>query len=97
MQTFSNITQFKINPDVVYTCIDDEAVIMGIQNDELYGANALATKIWQLLESKAMTIPMITRYVLERYDVEEAKCLADINTLLDKLLEDKLISIVDLP
>ena len=31
MQTFSNTTQFKINPDVVYTCIDDEAVIMGIQ------------------------------------------------------------------
>lgn len=95
MQTFSDMAQFKIKPNIHYTLLDDEVVIMGALDEKLYGANAIATEIWSLLESKSITIPMIVKHILKNYDVEEAECLSDITAYIHELVEEKLIVVVE--
>ncbi|MCX7117508.1 MAG: PqqD family protein [Legionellales bacterium] len=94
MQTCSEITLLQLNPDIVYTVIDDDTVIMRPQDDYVFGANAIATDIWRLLASQTMSILTITTYILEHYEVEETRCFTDIKAFIGSLIEENFVCIV---
>ena len=95
MEKFTETTYFSVQPDVLYTMIDDEAVLMRGQDNTLYGVNAVATDIWQQLSTQPMTLQMLSAYLLEHFDVEANECFNDTTALLETLLEEKLIYIID--
>lgn len=93
MQTnYDKDVPFRLNPDVIYTLIDDEAMIMSPTGDDLYSANPMAAKILQFLEAKPMSISAIAQRILEDYAVEEAECVADIQEMLAILHSEGLIT-----
>lgn len=94
MSPMSHTAYYTINPDIVYTLIDDEAVIMDIENDQLYAANMVATELLQLLEKTTLTIPMMQTYLTEQFEVGAAECLSDIELLMEAFLEKKFVMTV---
>lgn len=95
VEKFTETTYFSVQPDVLYTMIDDEAVLMRGEDNTLYGVNPVATEIWQQLNVKPMTLQMIINHLLEHFDVEKETCTRDTTTLLEQLLKEKLIYILD--
>lgn len=93
MNDFNDETLFSINKEVVYTKIDDEAILMGpsIEDEELYGANSVGTEIWKLLESQPMSVQMVSDYLLREFEVEETQSKVDARLYLESLLAEKLI------
>ena len=47
-------TFYALNPDVIFTYIDDEAVLMKSDGDEMYGVNPIGAEIWKKLEQGPM-------------------------------------------
>lgn len=72
------------NEEATYTQIDDEIVIMGIEDRQYYGLNALGSTIWNLLE-KPMTVQAILDHLLHHYDVDSQTCLTDTLQFLESM------------
>lgn len=53
--------------------IDNEIVLMSIENGKYYGMDAIASRIWSLLEQPT-TLNAIIDTLTTEYDVERAQC-----------------------
>lgn len=95
MTQLSAATVVSLNKEVAFTVIDDEAVVMGVADDKLFGANPIATEILQYLEAKPATLEMIVTHLLARFEVSPAVCEADTQAFIESLLEQNFVSIQD--
>lgn len=96
MKDYDDTTQLKLNSTVLYTTIDEEAVILNTGSDKLYSVNGIGLSVLKLLESTPATIPTLLAHVMTHYNVEETICLRDVSIFIDRLIQEKLISIIDL-
>ena len=78
--------------DQVSTDIDGEVVLMGIENGNYYGFDKILSRIWTLIETPT-TISSLIEQLMQEYDVERSECESDVLSVLNEMLEDKLISI----
>ncbi len=69
-----------------------ETVLLDLQSESYFGLDAVGTRIWQLLQENN-SLQKVFDTMLEEYDVDEKELEKDLNELLDKLLEEKLITI----
>lgn len=83
--------RFTLNPNLIYAFIDKEAVIINNTDDTSFGLNETAADVLKLLERSATTIKNLSDYILEHYDIDEAVCIADINSLIAALLEKNFV------
>lgn len=74
--------------------IDGEAVMMSIEKGEYYGLDAVGTEIWQMLD-RPLTFGQICAALLDRYEVDEETCRADVRRFLTSLLRDGTLRIVE--
>ena len=84
----------KFSPDVLSQVVGGEMVLLDLKNGGYFGLDEVGTRIWQLLQEKGET-DYISQKLLEEYDVEEEQLHKDIKELIDKLVEEGLISIED--
>lgn len=82
---------FSLHPDIVYTYIDDEAVLMGSKNEMLYGVNQVGAWILKQLASQAMSLSMIVESVLAHFEVDEAQSVKDTALFLESLKAQQFI------
>ncbi len=95
MMHFTDTTYFGAQSDVLYTLIDDEAVLMREADNTLFGVNSVATEIWKQLSEQPMNIRMLVDYLLKHFEIDEESCRNDTQKLLTDLLKEKLIYITD--
>lgn len=96
MNEINETTCFSIHPDVVYTLIDDEAVIMGIMDDKLYGMNHVGTEILKYLESnKTASVQSLAHYLSGQFEIKSTECMVDVQTFIQSMLSENLIIKVD--
>lgn len=95
MEHFTDTTYFSTQADVLYTLIDDEAVLMRGEDNSLFGVNSVATEIWKQLSEQPMTIVMLITHLLQHFEVDAEACKKDTEKLLQDLLKEKLICILD--
>ena len=81
----------EICDKVAWRIIDGEAVVISLEEPCVRGLNPLATKIWELLDKK-ITVDEITKVISNEYDVSPTQAKNDVDELLGKLEERKLIS-----
>ena len=72
--------------------VDGEVVILDMQDGTYFGLNAVGASVWKLL-TRPCTLPQLREAIAAEYDVEPSRCDADIDTLLQHLLEHKLIEV----
>jgi hypothetical protein len=82
--------QWQVSKDLLSSKIDDEVIIMGLQTDKYYGLDAIASRIWELLE-EPRSLDELVSLLREEYEVEEDVCREETLALLQDLSSQKLI------
>ena len=86
----SSSTEYRRNEDILAASVDGELVMMSIQAGNYYTIGGIGTLIWELLD-QPRTLDELADAVMAEYDVERARCAADVTAFVDKLLGLNLI------
>lgn len=87
-------TCFRRNPDMVFSEVDGEVVMLSIQNGEYYNLNEVSTDIWQELKDARSFKDLVTR-LQESYDVPYETCESETRVFLEHTLEKGIIEIIN--
>jgi PqqD family protein of HPr-rel-A system len=68
-----------------------EAVILDIRSGQYFALSPVGAQIWKLLESPC-TLASLCAKLVEEYDVEPARCEAEVSALLGQLAGHGLIT-----
>jgi PqqD family protein of HPr-rel-A system len=83
---------FSINREqVVSEMMDGETTLVHTETTNYYGLNATGTFIWNFLRDHAASLNEIVAAVSDEYDVAPAQIRADIQQLLQSLVQEGLI------
>lgn len=82
------------NQDIIFSDMDGETVLMSIEHGSYFGLDAMATRIWDLLEDKT-SIETICSKLCAEYAVSEETCLTETLAVLEKMLEYHVIMTSD--
>lgn len=72
--------------------LDDESVILNIEQGVYYGLNAVASRVWELVQ-QPRTVREICDQLMSEYEIEESSCTRDVLELLEHLHRWKLIEL----
>ena len=76
-----------------FSCeVSEEAVILDMRTGTYFGLNSVGASIWKLL-SQPRSVSQLRDAISAEYEVEPARCEADIQILIEELLQQKLIEI----
>lgn len=82
--------------DLVTTRIDGELVGMSVEQGACYGFDAVATRLWELIESPCSLDALCARLVAE-FEVDETACRGDVHAFLKELRDEGLVSVTPAP
>jgi hypothetical protein len=68
----------------------EEAVMMSIDAGRYYGLNAVAARIWELLESPK-TIAQLCGQICEEFDVDAQTCETEVLKFVDALIDNGIV------
>ena len=77
---------------VLVRLLDLESVLLNVQTERYFGLDETGTRMWQVVTA-APTIGAAYQQLLEEYDVDEQLLRADLNGLLERLIENGLLSV----
>jgi hypothetical protein len=83
-----------IPQNILFREIDDEAVILNIDSEHYYGLDNIGTRMWSLLAASE-TIQAAFDAMLAEYEVEPERLKADMEKLIKKLADKRLVVISD--
>jgi hypothetical protein len=83
------VMNYVVNPDVIFSKVDGEAVLLDMKTGLYFGLDEVATLIWEMLkENKSIT--EIIKHIVDQFNVDEKIVERDlinfINVLKDKSL-----------
>lgn len=84
----------QISPDALFQEVAGEIVLLDLRSENYFGLDEVGTRIWRLLET-GINIGEVVQKLLQEYDVDQITLEADVNDLLEKLLEAGLIHYSD--
>ena len=78
---------------VLFQQLQDEAVLLNLESGQYFGFDPVGTRIWSLLaEGKAL--PEVASAITAEYEVDAARCEADLLKLLGDLEEQGLVTVI---
>lgn len=82
--------RFSKNPDVVWTVLEDEAVLLDLSTSACYTLTPVATMFWTLCTGDLETQSILST-IGEQFDVTEDILRSDITALVSSLSQEGLI------
>jgi len=93
-QTISLASRVRIPEGMLSHLLQNELVLLNLDTGVYCGLDPVGTRIWQLLQTRpARPLQQIVDTLVEEYDVDTARCVQDLLTLVARLEENKLIEI----
>lgn len=86
--------KFILSDKQISTRMNDEEMILNHEKGEYFSLNEVGTLIWAALKTGEKTVEELEKLVLEKYDVNPEECRSDIESLLEELLNEKLVETV---
>ena len=83
-------TVLQRKADLLFNEIDGELVMLSLENNEYYGMDEVASRIWTILE-KPISFKELINKLLEEYEVHEPQCIENTLSFLNTLSKKKLI------
>jgi len=77
--------------DIPTTDIDGELGMMSIEKGKYFTLDEVGTRIWELLETPN-TINKMVDVLMTEYDVDFETCANDVMELVEKLLQEDLVT-----
>lgn len=68
----------------------EEAVMMSVTAGRYYGLNAVAARIWELLE-RPMTIAELCARLCEEFEVDAQTCEAEVLKFVNELIDNGIV------
>lgn len=87
------IKNYRVNPEVLTTEVDDELGMMSIKNGSYYTLNPVGKRIWQLLE-QGIAIDDMINILVKEYNVSKEICKNDIIDLMNVLEKKSLVNTI---
>lgn len=84
--------KYRPSSDAIYSTIDNEVVIMSMASDQYISLNDVASRIWELISEKPLTMEELVQTLLDEYEVEEAVCRMEVGAFLEELNDKGLVS-----
>jgi len=85
--------KYKLNDNVSFTEVDDEAVLLDLNSGAYYGLNHVGALLITHLQ-KEHSVEHASAEIAEHYQTPNVTVSADIAALIEQLLEQKLITAV---
>src|SRR4051812_4757602 len=76
--------KYQIDPQVMARQVGGETVILDLARGSYFGLDTVGARVWRLLEEKHIVADIVA-ILLEEYDVDEDKLLADLAELFDTM------------
>ena len=84
--------KLRISPETLINMIEDESVLLNLKSESYYGLDQMGTVMWAALTSSD-SIQAAYDKLLHDYDVEPGTLRADLNALIDKLVDKGLLEV----
>lgn len=85
-------TQVTRIPDLIFTDMDGDVVLMDIESGAYTGIGGVGSRVWELLE-QPITVAEIVRTICSEYEVEEATCETDMIKFISELVEKEFVKL----
>lgn len=85
-------TIVRAGKDQVAHSVSEEAIILHMGSGVYYGLDPVGARVWSLVR-QPRSVEEIRAMLLAEYEVEPARCEADLLELLEKLRDEKLIEV----
>lgn len=83
-------TRVRATSDQVSSELGKEVVILQLANGLYYGLDEVGVEIWRKLQD-GCTVSDIVGAITEKFDVEAARCEADVLRILDEMQKAQLV------
>ena len=84
-------TKLVRNEKILYAPVgSEEGVMMSIEAGRYYGLNAVASRIWELLETP-QTVAQLCAHISEEFEIEAQSCEADVLAFSDSLINNGIV------
>jgi Coenzyme PQQ synthesis protein D (PqqD) len=84
-------TTLSRNGDIFYASVDpDQAVMLNVAAGEYYGLNAVAARIWELLDHPK-TLVQLCAQICEEFEVELEICEAAVLKFADEIIDNGIV------
>lgn len=83
--------ELEPNPDLVFTVVDEEAILLEQTTGKYYSLNKVGTRMWVLLAEEGRLEAVYERLLTE-FDVDPAQLRRDLEKLVAQLLENGLLT-----
>ena len=83
--------KITVSPEALFQEVSGETVILDLNSEQYFGLDEIGTRIWQLLQENA-DIQTAYETMLQEYDVEPETLKADVEKLLQELINAGLVS-----
>lgn len=80
------------NPEILFSSIDDESVLLSIEQNNYYGMDSIGSKVWEILKEPT-SVENIVLLLMEEFQVSQTTCISDVTTFLNVLEKEKLIKV----
>lgn len=87
------MTRYEVSPDAACAAVDDGAVVLNMRTKRYYSLNETGATVWRLLEDELLVADVVRRLV-ELYDVGEREARETLDSLLEALSDESLITLV---
>ena len=79
------------NDDILHASVgSEEAVMMSVTAGRYYGLNAVASRIWELLETPK-TIAQLCAQICEEFEVDAQTCEAEVLKFVQDLIDNGVV------
>ena len=84
---------YRRSDKALFSNVGDDIVALHLENGHCYGMEKVSSVVWKLLE-KPTDLDRICTHLVERYQVDEDRCRAEVGALLDQFQKEGLIEAV---
>ena len=85
-------SRIQRHPNIVFSEIDGETVMMDSRFEKYFGMQAIGTRIWQLLEEETNLEAVCTQLTAE-FDVDMQRCMEDAQPFVEELFEQDMVQL----
>lgn len=83
--------RLRVAENVVSRDLADESVLLNLDTGTYFGLDAVGTRLWHLLAEHGSP-ELAIETLLTEYDVDAPRLQKDVDTLIDQLIDKKLLT-----
>jgi hypothetical protein len=93
MNELNGETKISINPEINFTRIDDQLILMAPNEQGYYQVNTIGAKIWEMMSATPISLKDLADNLQRLYKLKEEQAMHDIIAFIEKMVTKKIVRI----